>query len=79
MVARIRIYLLVNTIIAMNWLLSKLVLLLASESVLGLAATVEDNHIVIKSNYCYLDDCFDDSGNGRQSLSMWKYRIKAED
>lgn len=79
MVARVRIYLLINVIVGVNWLLSKLMRLLATESLLGIMSTFDDNLIVIRSNYCYLDDCFEDSENGRSSLSMWKYRIKAED
>lgn len=84
MVRRVRILLLVKSVIAVNWVLSKLTFLLAHESVMQLMkqypnGEFDDKKIIIRDQFCYLDDCFDDSGNGRQSLSMWQYRIKAED
>jgi|LauGreDrversion4_2_1035121.scaffolds.fasta_scaffold95079_2 hypothetical protein len=79
MVSRIRIVLLVNSIIAINWVLSKLTLVLAHESITKLNMNAEDLHIKIYDERCYLDDCFDEEGNGRASLSMWQHRIRAED
>lgn len=84
MVSRVRIFLLVRSIIGVNWILSKLAVLLAHESVMQLMeqypeGQFDDKKIIIRDQFCYLDDCFEESGNGRKSLSMWKYRIRAED
>lgn len=75
MVSRVRVLVLIKGIIALNWLLGKLTLILAQESIIKLAAAKFDNKIVILDDACYLDKCFDNDNNVRKSLNMWKHRI----
>lgn len=76
---RVRVYLLIKGIIALNWLLGKFTLLLAQESVIALATLSKNAHIVILDNICYLDDIYDGDENTRSSLSTWRNRISSED
>jgi hypothetical protein len=79
MVVRARVFLLIRGIIALNWLLGKLTLLLAQESVIAMATLVNGNTIIIRDNYCHLDDVFDNEENTRESLSTWHKRVYIED
>jgi hypothetical protein len=79
MVVRIRVLLLIRGIIALNWLLGKFSLLLAQESVIALATLVNGKTIIIRDNYCHLDDIFDNEENTRESLSTWHKRVSIED
>ena len=76
---RVRVYLLIKGIIALNWLLGKFTLLLAQESVIALATLSKSANIIILDNICYLDDIYDGAENTRGSLSMWRNRISSED
>ena len=75
MLVRIRVLLLIRGIIALNWLLGKFTLLLAQESVIAMATLSNGDRIIIRDNYCHLDDVFDNEENTRDSLSTWHKRI----
>lgn len=79
MLVRIKLILLVKSIVAINWLLSQLTTALVKESIIQIADTNSPARLIFIDEKCYLDECYDEDVNGRASLSMWKYRIKADD
>lgn len=68
---------LINSIIAVNWVLSKLTKALSNETI-GLLSAIKDNVIVISEPNCNLDNMLDNDTNTRKELSTWTYRNKVQ-
>jgi hypothetical protein len=77
MVTNIRVRILVNSIIAVNWVLSKLTRALAEETV-DILSAIKSNVIVIADPSCNLDSTMDNETNTRKSLNTWVYRQKEQ-
>lgn len=75
MVNNIRVRVLVNSIIGVNWVLSKLTTALSKETV-GLLSQIKKNVVVITDPECNLDNMMVNEINTRESLNTWVYRQK---
>ena len=71
----IRVRVLVNSIIGVNWVLSKLTTALSKETV-GLLSQIKKNVVVITDPECNLDNMMVNEINTRESLNTWVYRQK---
>lgn len=70
MVSSIRIRVLVNSIIAVNWVLSKLTRALSHETI-GVLSTIKDKIVIVNDPVCGLDQAMDNEINTRKCVSAW--------